>query len=47
MTIWNKYEDENGVEQIEKIDDSGKKSYVPQDAANLDFQEYLKSLDNG
>lgn len=44
--IWNKYVDEKGVEQIEKTDQDGRISYVPNDPNNSDFQEYLKSLEN-
>lgn len=42
---WNKYTDEKGIDQIEKIDQDGRISYVPNDPSNSDFKEYLKSLD--
>jgi hypothetical protein len=41
MITFNKYTDENGVEQIEKVDELGNKSYVPNDPANSDYQRYL------
>lgn len=41
MITWNKYTDENGKEQIEKVDELGNKSYVPNDEANSDYQAYL------
>jgi hypothetical protein len=46
MNTFNKYTDENGVDQIEKIDELGNTSYVPADLANSDYQEYLKSLED-
>lgn len=42
--FWNKYTDENGVEQIEKVDEVGNKFYVPIDETNSDYKAYLESL---
>lgn len=41
---WNKYTDEKGIEQLEKIDEDGRISYVPNDPNNSDFKLYLQSL---
>lgn len=41
MTTFNKYTDEKGVDQIEKIDPDGHISYVPNDPTNSDYQAYL------
>lgn len=46
MIKYNKYTDENGVEQIEKVDETGNKFYVPTDEANSDYQTYLRWVAN-
>lgn len=45
-TTWNKYTDEKGVDQIQKIDEDGRVLYVPNDPHNSDYQEYLRFLEN-
>jgi hypothetical protein len=45
MTQYTEYETSNGQMYVIRIDDEGVQSSIPNDPANTDYQEYLKSLE--
>ena len=47
MATWDKYTNEQGIEQIIRMDDDGTIWLVPNDPANSDYKAYLASLEEG